>query len=233
MLVFLLLMSDCSLVIIVLSFQLNNEFVNLPLSLANGVQVTQQGQNIIVQTDFGLKVLYNTVYYVEVIVPSTYQKKMCGLCGNNNNEPNDDFELPNGGSTKDVDHFGKMWAVDKNDDQCGGCGKKCPSCPRAKENLYRRPESCGIISDPKGPFKACHSKVNPKPYLSDCVFDVCVTDGHKDTLCNSIMAYALACQSEGGQIQPWRSNSKCREFHTPAELTKQTHTHTSQSSLVL
>uniref|UniRef100_H2RJX0 Fc gamma binding protein n=1 Tax=Takifugu rubripes TaxID=31033 RepID=H2RJX0_TAKRU len=171
--------------------------------------ITQQGQNIIVQTDFGLKVLYNTVYYVEVIVPSTYQGKMCGLCGNNNNNPRDDFKLPSGQNTRDVDQFGKSWALDQHTDECGGCGKQCPVCPKAKETLFSKPDSCGIISDPKGPFKACHTEINPEPYLSDCVFDACATGGNKDTQCNNIMAYALACQGAGVQIEPWRTTSSC------------------------
>lgn len=54
---------------------------------------TQEGCNIILQTDFGLRVLYDTVYYVKVIVPSTYQSK---ICDNYNTKPDNDLRLPNG-----------------------------------------------------------------------------------------------------------------------------------------
>lgn len=204
--------SDWSLTIILFSFQLDDEVVNLPLSLKNGrLLVTQQGRNIVVQTNFGLKVLYNTIYYVEVIVPSAYQRKMCGLCGNNNNNPRDDFKLRSGRWTNNINMFGKSWAVDKDSKECGGCGRKCPKCPKAKAALYQKPDSCGIIKNVNGPFKACHSKVNPAPYLDHCVFDVCATDGNKDTQCNSVLAYALACQEAGVQIKQWRSDSFCRK----------------------
>ncbi|XP_071325188.1 IgGFc-binding protein [Trachinotus anak] len=188
----------------------DDELLNLPLSLDNGrLRVTQEGHNIIVRTDFGLTVLYDTVYYVEVIVPSTYQGKMCGLCGNYNKKGGDDFILPGGKQTNNVDDFGKAWVVDLPGYVCGGCGGHCPVCEQAKAALYGRPESCGIISAPNGPFKACHSKIDPAAYVSHCVFDVCAVDGKKDTLCNSVQAYALACQSAGVQIQPWRSSSFC------------------------
>lgn len=205
----------CVLTMCLLSFhQVDNEPVNLPLSLNNGrLQVTQEGRNIIVRTDFGLTVLYDTVYYVEVIVPSTYQGQMCGLCGNYNKKHGDDFKLPNNKLVQSVDVFGKAWAVDVPG--CvHGCGEQCPVCDNAKSGEYLKMTSCGIISAKNGPFKACQSKIDPGTYFSDCVYDVCVTGDNKDTLCNSIQAYALACQNAGVQIQPWRSNSFCRKLHT-------------------
>lgn len=188
----------------------DDELLNLPLSLENGrLKITQEGRNIIVRTAFGLTVLYDTVYYVEVIVPSTYQGKMCGLCGNYNKNGGDDFILPGGKQAKNVDEFGMAWTVDLPGYICGGCGGQCPECEQAKAVLYGKSDSCGIISAPNGPFKACHSVIDPAVYLSDCVFDVCAVGGNKDTLCNSVQAYALACQSAGVQIQQWRSNSFC------------------------
>ncbi|XP_034029561.1 IgGFc-binding protein, partial [Thalassophryne amazonica] len=188
----------------------DGEFLNLPLHLDDGrIKVTQEGRNIIVQTDFGLKVLYDTVYYVEVIVPSTYQGQMCGICGNYNKNTDDDFRLPNGKVTKNVDEFGKAWVVDLPGYVCGGCGGQCPVCEQAKATMFRKPDSCGIINAPNGPFNACHSKVDPSAYESHCVFDVCAVGGNKDTLCDSIQAYALACQEAGVAIQQWRSSSFC------------------------
>lgn len=206
-------LSDWSLKIIHFSFQLDNELTNLPLSRQNGrLEVIQQGRNVIVQTDFGLKVVYNTIYSVTVIVPSVYRQRMCGLCGNNNNNPRDDFKLRDGRRTNDVDMFGKSWALDEDSKACGGCGRKCPKCPKAKAALYQKPNSCGIIANPDGPFNACHKKVDPLPYLSQCVFDVCTTGGTKDALCAAVLDYALACQWVGVEIQPWRSDSFCRKF---------------------
>ncbi|XP_041845054.1 IgGFc-binding protein isoform X2 [Melanotaenia boesemani] len=188
----------------------NEELLNLPLSLDEGrLTVMQEGHNIVVRTDFGLKVLYDTVYYVEVIVPSTYQDKMCGLCGNYNTKSNDDFRLPGGKQTNNADEFGKAWVVDLPEHVCGGCGAQCPVCDHTKVALYEKPDFCGIISATNGPFKACHTTINPAAYVSHCVFDVCAVGGNKDTLCSSVQAYALACQNAGVQIQSWRSSSFC------------------------
>ncbi|XP_067094200.1 IgGFc-binding protein [Osmerus mordax] len=188
----------------------DDEWMNLPLSLSEGrVTVSQEGRNIIVQSDFGLRVLYDTTYYVEVVVPSTYQGKMCGLCGNYDKNPADDFRLPGGKQTRNVDDFGSAWVVDLPGSVCGGCGGQCPACDQAKAALYGRPDSCGIITAAGGPFQACHGKVDPAPYFAHCVYDVCALEGDKETLCQGVQAYAVACQHAGVQIQPWRSPSFC------------------------
>lgn len=190
------------------------------------MKVSQEGKHIVVRTDFGLKVLYDTVYYVEVIVPSSYKNKMCGLCGNYNKHPNDDFRLPSNGVTSNIDTFGMSWVVDMPSHNCGGCGKDCPKCDAVKVALYKKANSCGIISDPQGPFQSCHSKIKPTDYESDCVFDVCAGIGDKQTLCDSVQAYALACQNAGVLLKPWRSESFCCKY------TQQLVYHTSGNSAV-
>ncbi|KAM6967506.1 IgGFc-binding protein [Aplochiton taeniatus] len=188
----------------------DGESMNLPLLLNGGsIQVNQQGQSIILQTDFGLRVLYDTAYYVEVIVPSTYQGKMRGLCGNYNTNAADDFMLPTGKLTTSVDDFGLAWVVDQPGSACGGCGGQCAACTPANTAVYMKPDSCGITVAAQGPFEACQSKVNPTPYLNHCVYDVCALGGDKETLCKSIQAYALACQDAGFQLKPWRTSSFC------------------------
>ncbi|KAI4820845.1 hypothetical protein KUCAC02_028812 [Chaenocephalus aceratus] len=123
---------------------------------------------------------------------------MCGLCGNYNKNNGDDFRRPGGRKTTSVDDFGKSWVVDMPGNVCGG---QCPVCEQAKATLYGKSDSCGFMSAPNGPFKACHSKVDPVAYVSNCVFDVCAVGGNKDDLCNSVQAYALACQSENPAME--------------------------------
>lgn len=146
-------------------------------------------------------------------MPSAYKGKMCGLCGNYNNKPDDDFTLPDGKQVTDVDEFGRAWAFHLPGFMCGGCGGKCPVCEEDKAAKYRTPDSCGMISAPNGPFKACHSEIDPAPYMSNCVFDVCAVNGIMETLCDSVQAYVLACQGVGVKIQPWRNSTFCRESH--------------------
>ncbi|XP_066575341.1 IgGFc-binding protein [Amia ocellicauda] len=188
----------------------DDEWFYLPLSLDEGkITVNQEGQNIIVQTNFGLKVLYDSVYHVEVIVPATYQGKMCGLCGNYNSDSKDDFLLPNGRAASNEDDFGKAWQVGIPGLDCGSCGNNCPVCQQAEQALHGKEDSCGMIKSAQGPFQACHTKVDPQAYFDHCVYDVCALKGDKGTLCKSIQAYVTACQHAGVVIKPWRTSSFC------------------------
>ncbi|XP_057206432.1 IgGFc-binding protein isoform X2 [Triplophysa rosa] len=187
----------------------NNEFVNLPVSLDNRVMMNQVGFSVMLQTDFGLKVLYDTSYHAEVDVPSSYQGSMCGLCGNYNSNPTDDFLLPNGTQSASIDAFGQAWAVASSGDQCGGCEGNCQQCDQLKAEAYQGTDACGLIATDAGPFSACHDRVNTQPYLNNCVFDMCVVGGDRDILCQNLQAYAVVCQQAGAQIMPWRNESFC------------------------
>ncbi|XP_043935264.1 LOW QUALITY PROTEIN: IgGFc-binding protein-like [Protopterus annectens] len=191
--------------------KVNEEIVSLPVILANGqLWVNQEGNNIILQTSFGMKALYDTAYYVYLEVPSNYKSQMCGLCGNFNDDRSDEFSLPDGSITKDVNVFGGSWKVNISGVKCNdGCTNNCPSCDQTKTELYSNENKCGIISSKNGPFTSCHSVVDPTIYFKNCVYDLCAVDGKQDTLCTNLQAYATACQSAGAVIKDWRTTSQC------------------------
>ncbi|KAM6428804.1 IgGFc-binding protein-like [Liasis olivaceus] len=183
----------------------------LPLNTADEkIWITQEGNNVIVHTNFGLVVLYDTSSYVHVSIPSTYKGHMCGLAGNFNGDQKDDFMLPNGKLTENVEEFGASWKVPVNDVICSdGCGEKCPICNKAQKTKYEAENSCGMIQSKTGPFKDCHSLVNPAEYFEHCLNDVCASSGVQESLCRSIQAYVASCQASGAQTGAWRSPSFC------------------------
>lgn len=186
--------------------------MNLPLHLNHGVTVQQIGDYDVISTNFGLEVHYDLVYHVTVTVPTSYAGKTCGLCGNFNGDKNDDFQLPDGKLVKDITTFGAAWKVGLPGVVCeDGCvGDSCPKCP---DNEKAKIESeCSIITDPKGPFAACHDVLDPASYFRDCVYDVCVAKGGVQMLCHSISAYVIDCQDVGVKIQSWRTPELCREL---------------------
>lgn len=193
---------------------MNGVFNHLPLNLNDGaVQVYQEGVRFVIATDFGLLVTYDLVYHVTVTVPSNYRGKVCGLCGNFNGNKKDDFRLRNNRLTNSVNAFGTSWKVPIPRVSCGnGCqGRNCPGCPPTHKAVFSKSTYCGIATAPNGPFAICHSKLNPKPYFDDCVFDLCASNGDGAVLCNSIAVYAFNCHMAGVDIKNWRTVSFCRK----------------------
>ncbi|XP_078509951.1 IgGFc-binding protein-like [Lissotriton helveticus] len=193
--------------------KVDGEMNNLPLTLNDGtIWINQEGIHIVLQTDFGLTVLYDTVYYVMISVPSTYKGKLGGLCGNFNGNTGDEFQLPDKQITTDVNVFGAEWKVPIFGAMCrDGCGGSCPICGPTQIAPYMALNSCGMITDTNGPFKNCHNTVSPFDYYNHCTYDLCSVGlvGVGDMLCKSLQAYAAACQAAGITIAPWRTATFC------------------------
>lgn len=146
-------------------FQVDDITVSLPVSLGDGkVRVHQNGINIIIETDFELKLTYDTVAGVFLQIPSTYSKLPRGLCGNYDG----DLSLEKAAAKNPTD-TAAVWVVKKDNVKCEtSCGAtSCPgpdgpSVPKAKSD-------CNIIQDRQGPFADCHTTVNPTPDYDSCV----------------------------------------------------------------
>ncbi|KAM4652646.1 IgGFc-binding protein-like [Discoglossus pictus] len=191
--------------------KVDGELNNLPLSLEDGaISVNQEGSNVVVQTDFGIKLLYDTIYHVVLNIPGSYRGKVGGLCGNFNGDKKDEFQLPNKQVVKNVNEFGASWKVSIAGAKCSdGCDDQCPVCDDTKMKPYKATSSCGMITNKAGPFKACHSLINPTEYFNHCVFDACAVEGKDDIVCKSLQAYAAACHTVGATLAQWRTASFC------------------------
>ncbi|XP_061564377.1 alpha-tectorin-like isoform X2 [Cololabis saira] len=179
---------------------------NLPILLNGNLSIFASGTQTFVTADFGLSVTYNGRSTVSISVPTNYRGKLCGLCGNFNENQSDEFLIPNGSIVTDPDDFGAAWKVPGNSSCSDGCGSSCPQC----NNDGPARAQCEVIQASDGPLSFCHEEVDPAPYFNDCVFDVCVSgNGGHDLLCRAIEAYVSACQSANVRVYPWRQKTTC------------------------
>ncbi|KAM3921837.1 IgGFc-binding protein-like [Leptodactylus fuscus] len=191
--------------------RVNNEMTNLPVILADGkMNVTQSGLTAIVTTESGIEVIYDWNWVCAITLPSSYHNDVSGLCGNFNQDLNDDRKSSNGTLVTSIVEWAVSWKVHDPDPFCfDECPGNCPTCDDAKKKKYSNDDNCGLISKENGPFQACVSKVNPKEFFNGCLLDVCMSDGAKNILCQSLETYASACQSEGVKLLDWRTPSNC------------------------
>ncbi|XP_071324408.1 IgGFc-binding protein-like [Trachinotus anak] len=189
----------------------NSQFVNLPYSTADGkLSLFRRGYFGTVTTSFGLTLRFNWNSYVSLTLPSSYSSATTGLCGNYNGKPGDDLLKRDGTQAVHINAFGHSWKEGGAPSCTSDCpGGKCPECEPALLVRYQQRSYCGIIADKKGPFRHCHSKLDLNPFLKDCVFDLCMYQGHTSALCNSLSAFSTSCQEAGAKVERWRSKELC------------------------
>lgn len=185
--------------------------MTLPVSAAGGsIRVSRSGRYVTLETDFRLRVSYDTDHSVEVKVPTTYFNRTCGMCGNFNGRRQDDYMMPDGQQAKNSNELGNSWRVMDDDPSCGDILPPDP-CPADQENLYRTDRFCGMITQRPGPFAVCHSVINPESIFESCVYDLCALNGSEELLCSALATYADACQEAGVTLPLWRNATFCGE----------------------
>eukprot|EP00058_Branchiostoma_floridae_P017176 XP_002602664.1 hypothetical protein BRAFLDRAFT_72968 [Branchiostoma floridae] len=86
-----------------------------PVTLGMGeVQIFLSGGFLVVQTDFGLEASFDGYHYAKVFIPGEYSGVVCGLCGNLNGDPNDDFLTSYNTTASDWTEFGDSWLTDSS-----------------------------------------------------------------------------------------------------------------------
>ncbi|XP_066575344.1 IgGFc-binding protein isoform X4 [Amia ocellicauda] len=188
----------------------NNVFVSLPFYFEdNKVSIYRSGLQGVLKTDFGLTVSFNWVSYVSISLPSTYSGSVCGLCGNWNGNQNDDMLAPDKSLSSTPAIFGESWKVKDVPGCSSDCKGTCPICDLKLRGQYEGKALCGIISNPDGPFKGCHGKVDPKLHFDNCLFDLCLYRGHVSALCAALTAYMAVCHDARAEVAIWRSDTFC------------------------
>ncbi|XP_020292985.1 BMP-binding endothelial regulator protein isoform X2 [Pseudomyrmex gracilis] len=185
--------------------KVNGKKVDVPYRVANRVDINRTVDSVIVNTQIGVKVLWDGISFVEVSVPALYRGRMCGLCGNFNSFTKDDFTTRRNRVVQDAQQFGQSWAV--------GSKKMCTriSRPGNMDNEKRcRGKNQRLCNRLRSQiFDACHKKVNPAMYFKACIHDMCECPT-EHCYCESFMAYAHECKRLGIQLPHWRKASKCR-----------------------
>ncbi|EGW06607.1 Alpha-tectorin [Cricetulus griseus] len=193
-----------------LEVKVNNERLYLPLKLGQGkINIFSFGFHVVVETDFGLKVVYDWKTFLSITVPRSMQNNTYGLCGRYNGNPDDDLEMPMGLLALSINEFGQSWV--KRDTFCQvGCGDRCPSCAKV-EGFSKVQQLCSLIPNQNAGFAKCHSKVNPTFFYKNCLFDSCIDGGAVQTACSWLQNYASTCQTQGIAVTGWRNYTSCSE----------------------
>nr|XP_025142814.1 mucin-5AC isoform X4 [Bubalus bubalis] len=167
--------------------------------------IRQMGIYLVVDTEMGLVLLWDKGTSIFLRLSPEFKGRVCGLCGNFDDNALNDLTTRSQSVVGDVLEFGNSW-------------KFSPSCPDAlaprdpcTANPFRRSwaqKQCSIINS--ATFSACHTHVEPSRYYEACVSDVCACDsgGDCECFCTAVAAYAQACHDAGVCVS-WRTPDVC------------------------
>ncbi|KAL8177012.1 UNVERIFIED_CONTAM: hypothetical protein K2H54_040818 [Gekko kuhli] len=209
-----------------------------PFYPQDGLQVTQSGRSLLLQADFGFSVSFDGRDYAEIVLPGVYQGYVGGLCGNYDGQQGNEYMKPDGTWTQSLTAFGNSWQVPAAEAALGtelaagghpddrleeGLAEEANSgfevaCNPEQLTLVNGTKVCGALSDPRGPFTACHSILAPGTFQESCVYDLCTLFNDTELLCQDYAAYAQLCQEEGVELGPWRQKTGC-EMSCPPHTT--------------
>lgn len=188
----------------------NGRRVALPHTLSPQVSISLAGQYVTLQTRFGLAVRWDGNHYAQITVPSIFSDQLCGLCGDYDGNPNNDFTRPDGSLVTNVNDFGNSWQTEEDeDDFCSSGTGPDPDCDPSLEAEVVKPDKCGKITDTTGPFRDCVGVVDPTPFFQSCVYDMCQFNGAQHVLCDQLQAYTDACHGAGAKVHQWRAPDFC------------------------
>uniref|UniRef100_A0A2K6C8R0 Zonadhesin n=2 Tax=Macaca nemestrina TaxID=9545 RepID=A0A2K6C8R0_MACNE len=198
---------------------INSKKVTLPaISQIPGVSVKSSSIYTIVNIKIGVQVKFDGNHLLEIELPTTYYGKVCGVCGNFNDEEEDELMMPsdelahsdsefvNSWKDKDIDPSCQSLPVDEQ--QIPAEQQENPSGNCRAADLRRAREKCEAVL--RAPVWAqCASRIDLTPFLVGCTNTLCEFGGLHQALCQALQAFGATCQSEGLKPPLWRNSSFC------------------------
>ncbi|XP_006893418.1 PREDICTED: mucin-5B [Elephantulus edwardii] len=169
----------------------------LPYSRA-GLLVEHSNKYVKINIRMVLTFFWNRDDSALLELDTKYANQTCGLCGDFNGLPGiNEFYAHNVRLTEL--QFGNLQKLDGPTELCQDpLPTLANNCTNVKEVCYR------ILLG--AAFAQCNTLVDPKPYLTSCVQDLCLCPSCP---CATFTEYSRQCAHAGGQPQNWRGPNLC------------------------
>ncbi|XP_054888696.1 LOW QUALITY PROTEIN: zonadhesin-like [Poeciliopsis prolifica] len=187
----------------------NGIWRKIPLNLNNGtIRIESNAAAIVVESSFGVTVSFDNTGALQLRIPFQYSDRVCGLCGNFNQLPGDDFLKPDGTKAESATALAKSWQTGGNVSSCEAI-QVPQQCSPQDEAHYSSENHCGLLRSLSGPFVSCLADIGAESYFHACLLGLCSTHGDQKVLCKVLKTYADVCQEAGIAIPTWRNATFC------------------------
>ncbi|XP_069764050.1 mucin-6-like isoform X2 [Narcine bancroftii] len=175
------------------------------------------GLYLILSFSNGITAIWDRHTMFSITLHPRWKNKVCGLCGNFNDDVSDDLITKGNSLVTNAAKFGNSW---KSSLSCSDTLNQTFPCDRNPYCLAWAQRRCSIMKATV--FQKCHKKVDPISYYNACVQEACACDmeGKYLGFCTAVAVYAEACNRAGVCIQ-WRTPDLCPVYcdyyNTPGE----------------
>ena len=166
--------------------------------LVEKIVIQNVGHYIIVYGFSGITIQWDGHTGVYVHMAEEFKGKTCGLCGDFNGNPDDDFVTLAGNKVSSVTNFGEICPDASPEQQIFPCEKA------SSQEMTKIQETCELLL--KSPFSRCHQNVDPSLFIKMCEEDACSRINYTSintTSCEAFTQYSRACARNGIETS-WR-----------------------------
>jgi len=186
--------------------------------MVEDIKIRYDGLYITVELPNGILVTWDGIISTQIILDKDSTRNTCGLCGNNDQDPNNEFyaRFALEDQSSSINAFGNSWEIDRLD-QCNALTDEvlaeefCRMYPeRAQEGAQRCPE---VFNN--AVFDPCREYLPTDTYEEKCRFDFCAMDELREILladCGVAAAYVQQCFALSGMriaAADWRAAVNC------------------------
>ncbi|KAA0190908.1 hypothetical protein HAZT_HAZT005302, partial [Hyalella azteca] len=172
---------------------------------------------VVVEMPNGLDVWWDGQTRAYVDAPAAMRGQVSGLCGTFTDNQKDDFLTPEGDVEQNHVAFANKWKISERCEDMPMLDEAHP-CDRHVQNKDAAVKYCAkiksnIFAGQSLIFDDCHLHVDPEPYHSDCLYDLCSCEQDlSDCLCPILAAYSVECARKGVLLD-WRGHVRqCGEW---------------------
>ena len=186
----------------------NKQNVTLP-HVVEKIVIQEVGRYIVVYGFSGLTIQWDGHNGIYVHMSNEYRGKTCGLCGNYNSDPKDDFISLAGNLVSTVNSFGNSYKMTAIGETCDDVPEHQDNFPCAKlstEEYTKIRLTCATLL--QAPFIPCHPVVDPALFMKMCEEDACTYFNYTSTnatSCDAFTQYSRACSRNEIELS-WRSD---------------------------
>ncbi|TNM84474.1 hypothetical protein fugu_008652, partial [Takifugu bimaculatus] len=193
--------------------KVNGTPVSVPFLTGQMTRLSTSEGFIIIDTAQDIQVRYNHFSTLSIAMGQRLQNKVCGLCGNFNGDPSDDYITSRGKPAVSALELAQSWKTNGMQNSCDETQyvALAQSCDNTAVVALQAEDACQKLTQLKGFFQPCHGLLDPQPFYQSCYLDGCYNH-QKAQVCGSLAAYAEACRSMGTLTTKWITQENCSEW---------------------